>query len=94
MGKKTLALLFAVLLLAAFAAGCTGKQCSSPADCEKLDLVHAMCVGEWQCQDGKCAWICLDASDEQQADPFDEIEQQMEKDLESNLESELANNLV
>jgi hypothetical protein len=33
-------------------------ECDEPADCEVQDLVHAMCVGEWACTDGACAWEC------------------------------------
>jgi hypothetical protein len=32
--------------------------CDDPADCAQQDLVHVMCVGEWTCVDGRCAWEC------------------------------------
>ena len=31
-------------------------QCTLPADCE--GLVHALCVGDWQCVNGACDWDC------------------------------------
>lgn len=32
--------------------------CDEPADCVQQDLTHAMCVGDWQCQEARCAWQC------------------------------------
>lgn len=32
--------------------------CDEPADCEAQNLVHAMCVGQWTCADGRCGWAC------------------------------------
>lgn len=26
---------------------------------------HAMCVGHWELEDGKCAWICEEVEEEQ-----------------------------
>lgn len=31
-------------------------ECSQPSDCEGLD--HPACVGYWECDGGKCSWIC------------------------------------
>jgi hypothetical protein len=33
-------------------------QCDAAADCERQELVHAMCVGAWACNAGACAWEC------------------------------------
>jgi len=34
------------------------SKCTAAGDCELAGLVHAQCVGQWECIGGKCAWEC------------------------------------
>lgn len=36
----------------------TEGSCDDLADCERQELVHAMCVGGWACEEGRCTWEC------------------------------------
>ena len=61
----------AIILIAAFAAvniykdiitNTTKNQsigfCNMSDDCEKQDLPHILCVGNWVCEQNSCGWIC------------------------------------
>ena len=40
-----------------------------PADCEAKDLVHIMCVGQWACLEGQCAFECSAEEPLEQPEP-------------------------
>jgi putative hemolysin len=58
-------ILIGVIILSLIFSGCTeindiepNTACIIAEDCENRGLIHPMCVGEWQCIEGQCAWEC------------------------------------
>ena len=41
-----------------FTIGSVAPQCTSNADCDKLNLTHDLCLGDWSCVSGQCQYAC------------------------------------
>ncbi|MBN2126884.1 MAG: DUF333 domain-containing protein [Candidatus Diapherotrites archaeon] len=37
---------------------CLDSSCINASECETKNLPHDQCVGEWNCNQGKCEWNC------------------------------------